>query len=181
MASSCFPLFLRHRPIWAKPFSAYAGSCAAFSKCSAACLNRPTFLSAVPRSYDSCPSGVSVDAVASIIWRGAPGIGALSLFSVEARFGAEQCSCARDKGLVSFTFLFPVGYESKWVTFAILGPFKVVFESVTFQRLCVCLRGCERGNTARASAGSFSWERWRVEGGEGWRLEVGSSRLVADS
>ena len=41
--------------------------------------------------------------------------------------------------------------------FASLGPFKVVFEPVTFQRLCACLHGCERGKTALASAGAFKF------------------------
>jgi len=41
--------------------------------------------------------------------------------------------------------------------FASLGPFKVVFEPVTFQRLCPCLHGCERGKTALASAGTFKF------------------------
>ena len=85
-----------------------------FLKCSAACLNRPTFLSAVPRSYDSYPSGVPVDAVASSACRNAAGMGALSSFSDEARCEAGWFSCVRDNALVSFTFLFPVGYESKW-------------------------------------------------------------------
>jgi hypothetical protein len=41
--------------------------------------------------------------------------------------------------------------------FANLGPFQVARELVTFQCLCACLCGCERGETARASAGSFKF------------------------
>ena len=69
--------------------------------------------------------------------------------------------------LVSFTFLFPEGYESKWHGVRKSWPIQVAFEPVTFQRLCASLHGCERGKTARASAGLFSWERWRVEVGGG--------------
>ena len=53
---------------------------------------------------------------------------------------------------------------------ASLGPFRLVFEPITFQRLCVYLLGYERGRTAHALAGSFSWVRWREEVG-GKRLE----------
>lgn len=41
--------------------------------------------------------------------------------------------------------------------FANVGPFKVVSKLVTFQCLCACLCGCERGKTAHASVGSFKF------------------------
>ena len=48
---------------------------------------------------------------------------------------------------------------------AILGPFKVVFEPVTFQGLRAYLRGCQSGKTAPASAGSFKFARGGNVGG----------------
>ena len=41
--------------------------------------------------------------------------------------------------------------------FASLGPFKVVPEHVTFQRIWVFQRGCERGKTEHAWAGAFKF------------------------
>ena len=56
---------------------------AAFSQCSAAYLNRPTVLSAIPRSYGSCPSCTPVDAAASHDCTDAPCIKALLVITMQ--------------------------------------------------------------------------------------------------
>jgi hypothetical protein len=60
--------------------------------------------------------------------------------------------------------------------FASLGPFKVVPEPVTFQRIGAFLRRCESGKTEPAWAGAFNFAPAGFAGRIRLKLEVGGRR-----
>jgi hypothetical protein len=71
-------------------------------------LNKPAFLSAVPRSYDSCPSIVPADAGGSMACRVASKSGALSSGAEGTWFEVWWFPGVRRNSSVSFTFSIPV-------------------------------------------------------------------------
>ena len=63
--------------------------------------------------------------------------------------------------------------------FASLGPFKVVFKPITFQRLCASLHGSERGKPAHALQVRpylIPRLRWKVEAEDEVKVQAKSKR-----
>jgi hypothetical protein len=140
-ASSCLPVLLRHSPICASPFNMYMGSCEAASKCSAACLNKPTFLSAVPRSYDSCPFSISAELGISMVELCMAGT--IVRLSVSDRTWGDTrwTGCFAVEGLDSFTVVFPLSREPNSSKSASFRPCGSAHECVVFQCfLSACLQ-----------------------------------------
>ena len=111
------------------------GSCEAASKCSAACLNKPTFLSAVPRSYDSCPFNISAELGISLVELCMAG--AIVRLSVSDRpwpWGdARWLGCFTVEGLDSFTVVLPLSQEPSSSKSASFRPCGSAREYVVFQ------------------------------------------------